>query len=45
MDGNLELYSSKCMHEPCFMALVPILSENNDINAKTRQNFAKSVNR
>ena len=32
----VDLNSSRCMHEPSFMALDLIVSEKNDLNAKTR---------
>ena len=32
----VDLISSRCMHDPSFMALALIVSEENDLNAKTR---------
>ena len=40
----IDLYSSRCRHDPSFMALTLIVSEN-DLNTKTRKKITKSVNR
>ena len=42
IECRVDLNSSRCMHDPSFMALALIVSEKNDLNAKIRH---KSENR
>ena len=44
IDGSFDLHSSRCLHDPSFMALALIVCEQWP-KRKTRQKVAKSVNR